>query len=199
MVAKKQQGGFTLVEIAIVLVIIGVLLGGALKGQELIQNSRINDLRADYQSYTAAMVAYQDRYNALPGDDNAANANHGGVNPQGNNAGNGVLNGNWNAAEGNESRLFWEHLRSAGFVTAGTGQDLPTHAFGGSVGVQVNAQGIVGLSVCFQNILGENARVLDAKYDDGLQNAGNIRGVNANGAADYNLAGNVGVFCMGME
>src|SRR6266852_3579916 len=69
---RKHQSGYTLVEIAIVLVIIGLLLGGVLKGQELIYNQKIKSTYDNYRSYTAAMYGYQDRYRALPGDDNAA-------------------------------------------------------------------------------------------------------------------------------
>ncbi|HVS27365.1 MAG TPA: prepilin-type N-terminal cleavage/methylation domain-containing protein, partial [Burkholderiales bacterium] len=40
----RKQSGFTLIEIAIVLVIIGLLLGGVLKGQELITSARVRNL-----------------------------------------------------------------------------------------------------------------------------------------------------------
>src|SRR2546428_4424077 len=63
------QAGFTLVEIAIVLVIIGLLLGGILKGQEMITQARIKNVINDFNGITAAMNSYQDRYRALPGDD----------------------------------------------------------------------------------------------------------------------------------
>src|ERR1700716_2320879 len=67
------QGGFTLVEIAIVLVIIGLLLGGILKGQEMITQAKIKNVSADFSGISAAYYGYQDRYRALPGDDpNAA-------------------------------------------------------------------------------------------------------------------------------
>src|SRR2546427_10556260 len=67
------QAGFTLVEIAIVLVIIGLLLGGILKGQEMITQARIKNVINDFNGITAAINSYQDRYRALPGDDiNAA-------------------------------------------------------------------------------------------------------------------------------
>ena len=70
---KTKQTGFTLVEIAIVLVIIGLLLGGILKGQEMITQAKIKNVVNDFNGITAAMNSYQDRYRALPGDDlNAA-------------------------------------------------------------------------------------------------------------------------------
>src|ERR671926_198693 len=70
---RSQQSGFTLVEIAIVLVIIGLLLGGILKGQELITQAKIKNSIADFSGISAAYYGYQDRYRAIPGDDaNAA-------------------------------------------------------------------------------------------------------------------------------
>src|SRR5690242_7737866 len=68
----KRNAGFTLVEIAIVLVIIGLLLGGILKGQEMITQARIKNVVNDFNGVTAAYFAYQDRYKAIPGDDNGA-------------------------------------------------------------------------------------------------------------------------------
>ena len=70
---KKAQG-FTLVEIVIVLVIIGLLLGGILKGQEMITQAKIKNLIADFSGISAAYHGYQDRYRAIPGDDPGAAA-----------------------------------------------------------------------------------------------------------------------------
>src|SRR5215831_882779 len=77
-VMKKAQAGFTLVEIAIVLVIIGLLLGGILKGQEMITQAKIKNVMADMTGVSAAMYGYQDRYRALPGDDKNAGTAGGG-------------------------------------------------------------------------------------------------------------------------
>src|SRR5882762_1708651 len=66
---KSRQQGFTLVEIAIVLVIIGLLLGGILKGQEMITQAKIKNVIADFSGVSAAYHGYQDRYRAIPGDD----------------------------------------------------------------------------------------------------------------------------------
>ncbi|WP_293446082.1 prepilin-type N-terminal cleavage/methylation domain-containing protein, partial [Persephonella sp.] len=64
---KESQKGFTLVELAIVLVIIGIILGAVLKGQELIKNAKEKRLYNTYREMIAAINTYLDRYNALPG------------------------------------------------------------------------------------------------------------------------------------
>ena len=72
---KRNANGFTLIEIAIVLVIIGLLLGGVLKGQELITGARVRNLISQQDGIKAAFFGFQDRYRALPGDYAAANTN----------------------------------------------------------------------------------------------------------------------------
>jgi prepilin-type N-terminal cleavage/methylation domain-containing protein len=66
---KSTEAGFTLVEIAIVLVIIGLLLGGILKGQEMITQAKIKNVINDFNGISVAVTSYQDRYRALPGYD----------------------------------------------------------------------------------------------------------------------------------
>src|SRR5215210_5299279 len=73
MKASKTQG-FTLVEIAIVLVIIGLLLGGILKGQEMITQAKIKNVISDFSGISVAYHGYLDRYRKIPGDDGDANA-----------------------------------------------------------------------------------------------------------------------------
>src|SRR3954469_20512983 len=120
MKSMKAQAGFTLVEIAIVLVIIGLLLGGILKGQEMITQAKIKNIVNDFNGITAAVNSYQDRYRALPGDDLNAATRWSGA-PAVNAAnGNGQIAGLYNnvltvAATGaQESNTFWWHLRLAG-------------------------------------------------------------------------------------
>ena len=69
---NTKQGGFTLVEIAIVLVIIGLLLGGILKGQELINNAKVRSVADRQNSLKAAWFGFIDRYNFIAGDSRRA-------------------------------------------------------------------------------------------------------------------------------
>src|SRR5258708_39818102 len=134
---KQVQKGFTLVEIAIVLVIIGLLLGGILKGQEMITQAKIKNVMADFSGISAAYHGYQERYRAIPGDDPGAIARWTlglPATPASGAYGDGVVSGAYGSTTANdESRLFWLHLRSAGFVS-GTGQQQPFNAVTGMLG-----------------------------------------------------------------
>src|SRR5215467_6743012 len=94
--STRKQAGFTLVEIAIVLVIIGLLLGGILKGQEMIAQARIKNAINDFNGVTVAVTSYQDRYRALPGDDKNATARWT-VQAPASGDGDGVIAGKYNA------------------------------------------------------------------------------------------------------
>ena len=71
---RRAQSGFTLVEIAVVLVVIGLIVGGILKTQEMITQARTKSVVNDFTGVTAAYFAYMDRYKAVPGDDISAAA-----------------------------------------------------------------------------------------------------------------------------
>ena len=120
---KSQQSGFTLVEIAIVLVIIGLLLGGILKGQELINSAKVKNLANDFRTIPTYIYGYQDKFKSLPGDDAAASTHITGatVATTGGTVGNGVIEGNWNSATTtDESYLFWQHVRLANLAAGPT-------------------------------------------------------------------------------
>lgn len=65
---QRSQAGFTLVELAIVMIIIGLLIAGVLKGQELIGNAQVTATVAQAKSIDAATSTFKDTYNGLPGD-----------------------------------------------------------------------------------------------------------------------------------
>lgn len=192
--SRKGQAGFTLVEIAIVLVIIGLLLGGVLKGQELIENAKTRSVRNDYQGIAAAHYGYLDRYNQLAGDDDKSDARFTltvtGVQAD---PGDGTLNAVFNATcagtETTEECKYWEDLRASGLLT-GTGFKNPTNAFGGVVAIVQEATGTdaiaKGVNLCMGNLPAKAAEAIDAAFDDGVGNTGNVRStlVGSNGAPD---------------
>ncbi|MBU1222536.1 MAG: prepilin-type N-terminal cleavage/methylation domain-containing protein [Gammaproteobacteria bacterium] len=179
----RRQSGFTLIEIAIVLVIIGLLLGGILKGQELINSARVKNLAADFRNVPVFIYGYQDKFKALPGDDSASVAHVGttSVTP-GAGDGDGVIEGNWDSTTNtHESFLFWQHVRLAGLApgpTALTAADYQQrNAVGGVIGVQGAAPftGMTGTYfICSGTILGRYAKQLDTQLDDGNTATGSL-------------------------
>src|SRR5688572_17929979 len=193
---KTRQTGFTLVEIAIVLVIIGLLLGGILKGQEMITQAKIKNVMADFSGISAAYHGYQDRYRSIPGDDLNAGTRWTTAPAAIPGGGNGVVNGTYNnacpvtAVAGTpESCMFWDHLRRAGFV-AGNGAQQPFNALTGMLGVQTGdgangptllnlagGNGFVGLIMCSANLPDKVAIAVDTQMDDGTANLGTVRAI----------------------
>jgi prepilin-type N-terminal cleavage/methylation domain-containing protein len=65
---QHNQAGFTLVELAVVMIIIGLLIGGVLKGQELIANAQVTSTVSQVKGIDAATTTFRDMYDAMPGD-----------------------------------------------------------------------------------------------------------------------------------
>ncbi len=179
---KRNQSGFTLIEIAIVLVIIGLLLGGVMKGQELINSAKVKNLATDFKNIPVYIYGYQDKFRALPGDDSGA-VSHVSAATGHNGDANGVIGGGWDSiTPADESVRFWEHVRLAGLATGST--TVPTsltrtdpyfqlNAVGGRIGIEsgslkppiANLKG--AYIICSEGILGKFVKQLDIQMDNG--------------------------------
>lgn len=119
--------GFSLVELSIVLVILGLLVGGVLSGQSLIHAAELRATTAEFTRYYVATQSFRDKYFALPGDMPNATKFWGVADPAPNicratvstttatcdGDGNGQIVSQGNA---NEQFGFWKHLANAGLI-----------------------------------------------------------------------------------
>lgn len=190
---KNTQKGFTLVEIAIVLVIIGLLLGGVLKGQELINSAKVKNFVNDFKTVPLFVYGFQDKFKALPGDDLNAATHLGGaataagvtlLAPTSSTLGNGRIEGNYNSTTGtDESVAFWQQVRLANLASGSSSfatpaNDMPTNADGGRLGIQstIPITGMTGsYFVCSEAIQGKFAKQIDITMDDGNTATGSVR------------------------
>lgn len=201
----RHQRGFTLIEIAIVLVIIGLLLGGVLKGQELITGARVRNIIQQQDGVKAAYFGFLDRYRALPGDYANAKATITGITDVAG-CGNGTGNGNGDGtilAALNENILAWEHLSKAGFINGSytcaaapaVATSAPANPYGQFLNlIYDNGYAANGAAQTRHNlktggsipsdILGE----IDRKVDDGNAVTGSFRGQIAGTGIDGTLA-----------
>lgn len=167
-----DNSGFTLVEIAIVMVIIGLLIGGVLKGQEMIKNAKIKRVVKTSDEIRAAVFTYQDRFGYYPGDDPLATTHLAGAA--------GVVNGNGNGQiAGAEDEDVFIHLATVGLIS-GSPTDyaaaFPSHPFGGRYYVLYqNRNGKASNWITYTLMPVDAAIATDTSLDDGVYNTGSIR------------------------
>jgi prepilin-type N-terminal cleavage/methylation domain-containing protein len=126
---KARQQGFTLIELSILLVIIGLIVGGVLVGQNLIAAAGVRATISQIEKYTTAVNIFRDKYGGLPGDLNASLASQFGFAARGTFAGegdgNGVIEGVTSNAAGQnsgmvgnigETSMFWVDLSHANLI-----------------------------------------------------------------------------------
>jgi len=167
---RNNQKGFTLVEIAIVMVIIGLLIGGILKGQEMINNAKVKRVVKQADEMRAAVMTFYDKYGQYPGDENSALFPPGDL----------IAGNNDGQILGAEVFGAMSDLALANLITGtynGT-TDLPSNAFGGTTRVAWVDPGPGNARHCIQytNLPAETCQEIDSKYDDGAQLTGSIAG-----------------------
>lgn len=115
---QKVTPAFSLIEMSIVLVVIGIIAGAVFKGQELLESAKIRSIAQDFQHYSMSVSVYQETYQALPGDDPKAALHF-----------SSAISGDGNGQiTGAESDLFWQHLSKASIINSDI---APTSKLGG--------------------------------------------------------------------
>lgn len=158
---RTPHSGFTLVEISIVLIIIGLIIGGILKGAKLVDNSRISSTISQINSYKVAINTFRDSYSNLPGDIPNALSSLPDCS-----AATYCKNGNGNLIIGvgspdtlgadpsgdNENTQFWKHLVLAGLTSDVKASANPSLSEWGTTAPKSNFSG--GFQVYYINIPG---------------------------------------------
>lgn len=183
---QKKQHGFTLIEIAIVLLIIGLLLGGVMKGQSLINSARVRSIANDLSGIETAWISFRDRYRAIPGDYAKASTH----------IATDTVNGNANAVVDNEAEAgaVWQQLARAGFISGdfdgtavpavtetGCSEPVcPSNPFSGFYKISNTSNALGEDTPSHELSTGGNIPVevmyeLDLKIDDGKPNGGRLR------------------------
>ncbi|MGL4825045.1 MAG: type II secretion system protein [Alphaproteobacteria bacterium] len=190
---KIGQEGFSLIELAIALVVIGLILGGIFKGQELIERGRLQKTISQIADYQLALTTFVEQYEAIPGDFSLATATWGQHAFSGNQ--NGIVEGK-GMQRGSEAVAFWQHLFLAGLIPdpghlpqgeqAHFGQGVPKAALGGGFTVETDPdQDLKGLWMLLGKESGNRgngglltpaqAMAIDKKLDNGDPLSGRVR------------------------
>ncbi len=173
----QKQRGFTLVEIAIVLVIIGLLLGAVFKGQTLIERAKFKTTLSKMEELTASIYTFLDKYNQYPGDAAGIDLNGDGNPDNASNPRDGQI----------DNSDFWKQMHLAGFIQ-GTGTTPLLSPFGTPFAVKYNAAGLGDNAVCVK-LPQALAIEMDTRYDDGKGTTGQLRAArNIHNNADEPMA-----------
>ncbi len=184
----KKKAGFTVIELAVVVIIIGILIGVVIKGGALIDNARMKKLYALKNEISQAVYAYYEQYSYYPGDDPNMLAKWPTL-PVTNGDGNGLIaNGIASTppivcgAGAVEQCSLWSALRQAGFLT-GSGFANPRHPYDNAISVTFYndpswgaANALITHWIIFMSVPGSTAQAFDIQYDDGNWQTGTIRG-----------------------
>lgn len=186
----NKQLGFSLVELAIVLVIIGLIVGGILTGQDLIRASEVNRVQAEVNKIKTAANTFRIKYNGLPGDIKnatsywgnaqtgstggecaAPNTNQGSGTQTCNGNGNGLIS-SWvvSSVENHEIFRFWQHLANAGLYPGsytGVAVTAATTQLNASIGGNIPEGPLAGSGFFIWNI-GTHTSATSGDYFEGV-------------------------------
>lgn len=175
---KDRHKGFSLIEVAIAIVVIGLVVGLSLKGKELIHTAKVNSVIDQVNSFRIATQMFTEKYGAMPGD--FADAKNSIDDSLENGKGVGLI------SSLDDAKRFWSHLTKAGMLTVELMGGFPVSKLGGyySVSSDINENDGLWLVLTrgtadnksFSGIISqEDAAIIDKKYDNGDPSSGDIR------------------------
>ena len=191
-----RNRAFTLVELSIVLVILGLLVGGVIAGQSLISAAQLRSINVDATKYMTAINSFEAKYKALPGDMPTATRYWGAASPSacattigtGTQTCDGDGDGSiLTQSRSDESLRVWQHLANAGLIPGRydgvtyNKANQPNAAFGKNTIWRIAATGLGNALILseitsdYAYLTAEDAYDIDSKYDDGLPETGKIR------------------------
>jgi len=182
--------GFTLVEMSIILVIIGLIIGGVLAGKDLVYDAKIKRLAQEMQGVQLGIQVFIDKYNWLPGDMPTAEASAYGFSSGGTgNYGDSLIE----CCSTNENRWAWMQLGQAGLITLQPtgGHNIYSEVWDAS-GYRVGNNSSLGNRLQFAGytttqpspfpaLTPHEAEKLDKILDNGQPGSGNMRISSGNG------------------
>jgi len=189
----RDSRGFTLVEAAIVLVIIGLILAVVLQGQAMVGTAEYRAFKNEIGDYQSAYYAFRDRYNARPGDFDRASERLDGDLSGADGDGNGIIDDGPDCNDGgDESCLVWQHLRAAGLIEGDAGvagsAASPTHPYNGvfdSMFTGSQANNRYADKLLITGVPGHIARRLDDDLDDDVADGGRVACLGDGSCSEY--------------
>lgn len=182
---KNAKKGFSLIEVAIAIVVIGLVVGLSLKGKELIHTAKLNSIVDQVNAFRMAAQMFTDKYSAIPGDFNNAKE---------------MIDSSLENGAGissitsvSDAKRFWKHLVASGLLSVELINGFPVSKIGGYFSVSTNVGGYEGTWVIlskgtsnntsFSGIISqEDAYIIDKKYDNGVPSSGEIRTLRVSGS-----------------
>jgi prepilin-type N-terminal cleavage/methylation domain-containing protein len=175
---RRKQVGFSLVEVAIAIVIIGLISSFSLKGKGLIHSAKLNSVMEQVNSFRVSTQIFMDKYGALPGDFSSASE---------------VIDGSLENGRGDgrlsnirDAKRFWKHLIASDLLSVELINGMPMGKIGGCYSVSSDIKGVNGTwlvltlgtadNASFKGIISqEDAYLIDKKNDTGNPSTGEIR------------------------
>jgi len=205
---KNNNSGFSLVEMTVVIVVIGIIVGAVVSSKSMLRNYRVMSVISDVEEFRASIDAFSSKYKSLPGDMSDAADYWSACTDTGGNTCNGDDNGmvEYVATAAREDLRAWEHLNHAEMVKNDfTGREDVSGNLVVDVNVPISktksgafdlfyytdSTGRVGNMIRFASVNGANldagvitpqeAENIDLKIDDGKSLSGEVVGENGDG------------------